>query len=127
MGIEKGDYVRVSYMYGNTKIAKIEKILDKDPCYKNMQMYRIDRSVQHDSASYISSKIYKEDIIKHSKNLIDVIKVGDVITTNNLCGEIAKIKEDKIWLACSDCCYVENIKSIITKEQIKEMEYKINE
>ena len=35
----------------------------------------------------------KEEILKTSPNLIDLIEVGDVITTNNLCGEVTKIDE----------------------------------
>ena len=62
---------------------------------------------------------------KHSKNIIDLIEVGDVITTNNLCGEITKIEKDKIYLACSDCCYDTDIKSIVTKEQFKSVEYRL--
>lgn len=40
--IKVGDYVRIKYMYRQTKIARIKKILEKDPCYHDMQMYQID-------------------------------------------------------------------------------------
>ena len=75
MKIKVGDYVRVSYMYNNEKIARVEKILDKDPCYKNMQRYRIDKCIQHSSGHYPSYNIYQEDIIKSSPNLVDLLKV----------------------------------------------------
>lgn len=58
-----------------------------------------------------------------------LIEVGDIIKTNNLCGEITKIDFDnnKIWIACCDfeTCRFEDIKSIVTKEQFERMEYLI--
>ena len=67
--------------------------------------------------------------IKSSPNIIDLIEVGDIITTNNLCGEITKIDGDKIYTTCYDgeYCSAEDIKSIVTKEQFESMEYKVGE
>ena len=70
-------------------------------------------------------------IIKASHNIIDLIEVGDVITTNNLCGEVTKIdiENNKIWIACCDyeTCRIEDVKSIVTKEQMESMSYKVGE
>ena len=77
--------------------------------------------------------LYKDDLeeldIKASRNIIDLIEVGDVITTNNLCGEVTKIdiENNKIWIACCDyeTCRIEDVKSIVTKEQFESMSYEV--
>lgn len=65
--------------------------------------------------------------VKASHNIIDLIEVGDIITTNNLCGEITKIdiENNQIWIACCDyeTCRSEDIKSIVTKELFEDMSY----
>lgn len=73
--IEKGEYVRIKHMYNEQKIARIEKVLDKDACYSNMQMYQIDTLHQHSNGHYPSFEIYEEDILKHSRNIIDLVEV----------------------------------------------------
>ena len=74
---------------------------------------------------------YIEDIVKASYNIIYILEVGDVITTNNLCGEITKIdiENNKIWISCCDyeTCSAEDIKTIVTKEQMEQMAYKVGE
>ena len=69
--------------------------------------------------------------VRFSHNIIDLIEVGDVITTNNLCGEVTKIdiENNKIWIACCDyeTCRIEDVKSIITREQFESMSYKVGE
>ena len=70
-------------------------------------------------------------IKKASRNIVDLIEVGDIITTNNLCGEVTKIdiENNKIWIACCDyeTCRIEDVKSIVTKEQMESMSYKVGE
>ena len=68
-------------------------------------------------------------IKKASHNIIDLIEVGDIITTNNLCGEVTKIdiENNKIWIACCDyeTCRIEDVKSIVTKEQFENISYEV--
>ena len=68
-------------------------------------------------------------ITKASHNIVDLIEVGDVITTNNLCGEVTKIdsENNKIWIACCDyeTCRIEDVKSIVTKEQFESIKYEV--
>ena len=70
-------------------------------------------------------------IKKASYNIVDLLEVGDIITTNNLCGEVTKIdiENNKIWIACCDyeTCRIEDVKSIVTKEQMESMSYKVGE
>ena len=67
--------------------------------------------------------------VRFSHNIIDLIEVGDVITTNNLCGEVTHIEEDKIYTTCYDgeYCYDYQIQSILTREQFESMSYKVGE
>ena len=67
------------------------------------------------------------DFIKASRNIIDLIEVGDIITTNNLCGEVTHIEGDKIYTTCYDgeYCYDYQIQSILTKQQFESMKYEV--
>ena len=69
----------------------------------------------------------EKEILKASHNIIDLIEVGDVITTNNLCGQVTCIDGEKIYTTCYDgeCCYDYHIQSIVTKEQFSSMEYRL--
>lgn len=72
-----------------------------------------------------------EDIVKFSYNIIDLLEVGDVVVTNNLCGQITKIdkEHDRIWTTCYDgeYCSSEDIKEVLTREQFKASSYRIGD
>ena len=75
----------------------------------------------------VSDFLDKNQVIKASRNIIDLIEVGDIITTNNLCGEVTHIEGDKIYTTCYDgeYCYDYQIQSILTKEQFESMKYEV--
>jgi hypothetical protein len=76
---------------------------------------------------FLGDEFYNR-VVKHSKDIKDLLQIGDIIITNNLCGEITKIDGDTIYLAnYMGTCNVEDIKSIVTKEQIKQIEFRIKE
>lgn len=111
MKLEVGMYVR--FNRGGIKIAKlIENINDS-------QFWKLD----------IHQDILEGDILKASYNIIDLIEVGDVITTNNMCGEITSIdkENDEIHLACFDYDTISSVHilSIVTKEQFERVSYKL--
>lgn len=109
-----GDYVRTKY----GEIARIDEYLGKDKVYKNMEHYETDRMV----TKFNNFILYKEDIIKSNKNIIDLIKDGDYVN-----GECV-INVDSIEVYTRDGMYLnEDIKSIVTKEQFEQMEYKIGD
>lgn len=119
------DYIRTKRRgFQYPQIARIRS-MSRDSGYENQYYIELDHNLLPD----YNFHVYEEDIDKSSPNMIDLIKVGDIITTNNLCGEITKIDKNKIYTTCYDgeYCSVEDIKSIITKECFKSMEYKINE
>ena len=71
------------------------------------------------------------DFTKVSFNFIDILEVGDIIATNNLCGQITKIdkEHDRIWTTCYDeeYCSSEDIKEVLTREQFKASSYRIGD
>lgn len=73
----------------------------------------------------LEDKFYNR-VVKHSKNIIDLIEVGDYVNGHL----VLKVEEDG-FLLVDDKGYTHlapiNIKSIVTKEQFASMEYKIKE
>ena len=69
---------------------------------------------------------WKSMIVKHSKNLIDLIEVGDYVNYErilDITGEYIRTTEsihNKYWLS-------KNIRSIVTKEQFANIEYRIED
>lgn len=114
--ISIGEYVRTEY-------GIIDKVKDIRNTYGERKL------VAYENANTYTSEIGLKNIAKqHGKNLKDILQIGDIIRTNNLCGEITKIDGDIIYLAnYMGICNIRDIKSIITKEQIKQIEYRIKE
>lgn len=118
--IEIGDYVRTRY-----GIAKI--INDVGNNY-----FEVDKNGIYCSARSFSSYIHKDYIMKHSKNIIDLVDIGDFVNgveineiTNDSIGKrmIASIStygDDDISFGNKD------IDTIVTKEQFKNIEYRVN-
>ena len=119
MSFNIGDYVR--YKYENCiYIGKIKFISEVMGFEETLQL-DIDTCME---------EILKEDIIKSSPNIIDLIEVGDYV--NGF--KVDEIDEKGIYnynsydgwriniASCND-----DIKSIVTKEQFESMEYKIGE
>ena len=91
-----------------------------------------------DTTTYIinDEKVYKNEIIKSSPNIIDLIEVGDVIKYNQVQNHYAKkktlykaIKDERDLLFLKYQVQNDKLKilSILTKEQIEQMEYKVGE
>ena len=118
--IEVGDYVRSKTGY----IGKVENINDFRPPEAKIC---VDFNV--------SDLIFlgETDIVKHSKNIIDLIEVGDYVNGYKILG--IRTRNNNIEILTStenayNCWFVfeeQDIKSIVTKEQFKNMEYKIKE
>lgn len=107
--IEVGEYVR-------TKLGEIAKIVDTNmydnTIYKDMQ----------------GARYYLEDIVNHSKNIIDLIQVGDYVNGRLVLDNVANM-----YLLVSSSDFNNNkifdymIKSIVTKENFKNNSYKVVE
>lgn len=93
--IEAGEYVR-------TKNGKIDKVINNN-CYMP-QYIECEKSL-----------LYKEDIVNHSKDLVDLIEVGDIVNGEkilDITGDYIHTNEtdhNRFYLA-------KHIKTILTKE-----------
>ena len=126
-----GDYVR-------TKDGLIAKYIGIDEEYK---WHLFDNKIQW-SYEYYTKEIdfedwkefIEEDVVKTSPNIIDLIEVGDYV--NGF--EVLRVdKECNLYPKTLKCQYPNNtdyfdvfnedIKSIVTREQFSQMEYKVGE
>lgn len=124
MKLEKNMYVRTK-----EGIRKIEDIYE--------DVYELNKCLHYNYPE--GHDLYEEDIkevvIKAGFELDEVIEVGDIIEVNNFEGkyevrqfgfELSIVKDDKIYNLNSLFCTL-NIKSIVTKEQFEQMQYKVGE
>ena len=118
-------------MYIRTKdgiIAKVDYI-DDDTIFFNKDLYR----TYGDSIDFLE-KDNLERIVKASYSIIDILEVGDYVSTvTGECAVIAGVYNDinnKKYLRLCNCIgdYYENdIKSVITHEQIEQIAYKVGD
>ena len=101
-----GDYVR-------TKNGDIFKYIKTDEDGK------LRRTLSSDSEN-ITTEFELSDVIKSSSNIIDLIEVGDILTIKDIFGNLSKVEVDENFKLLTG-----RIISIVTKEQFKQMEYKI--
>lgn len=69
--------------------------------------------------------IKKEDIIKSSPNIIDLIEVGDYVNEKEVL-ELKNFGSFNGIRVFGDIYYNEDIKSIVTKEQFEDIKYEVN-
>ena len=111
-----GDYVR-------TKDGYIRKIVDI--CEEDGIPIELDKPILEDDTKWrncyqIVECIQKEDVIKSSPNIIDLIEEGDILTIKDMLGNITKVEVDEHFKLLSG-----KIVSIVTKEQFERCEYKL--
>lgn len=100
-----GDYVRTNY----GSIVKIEAI---------------DEEVTLSDKGYID----KENITKSSPNIIDLIEVGDYVNGGQIEDIIFENSNATLLLTNgTGLIPIEDIKTIVTREQFESMEYRIGE
>ena len=114
--IEVGEYVR-SNLGTMGKVTKIDSITNTKFLYEDKTLITIDKNVY-----------------KHSKNIIDLIEVGDYVNGYKVIGvtldpapsgKCVDIDCDKP--SYESYLFEEQIDSIVTKEQFASMEYKVGE
>ena len=115
-----GDYVRYRCAYDNTiKVKKINAIVPPDNLIKE-NYYKFD-----DYEGTI-----EKCIIKTSPQIIDLIEIGDIVNYEQLNGGVVlNKKEDSIdtWSILPNSLKNKDIKSVITKEQLKNNMYIVGE
>ena len=119
--IEVGEYVR-------TKKGTIRKAIKVF-----ISIIVADKSYIEDYC--ITEAISKRDIVKHSKNLIDLIKVGDILSLKYGC--IVRVEDiQNNYFLLKDYAeefyerkeiVTDEIKSIVTSEQFKSIEYRLED
>lgn len=116
--IEVGEYVRTV----KKGIKRIDKIFEK--CQVNRYGYEIGSDWEGKEYSIIKTT----DIIKHSKNIIDLIEKGDyvngkyVYSIGTVIGNLPIINHTDGTFTPSNL-----IESIVTKEQFEQIKYKVKE
>ncbi len=113
MDIEVGDYVRSR----NGSIGKVTKIEDDKYLYENKELI-----------TFIGN------VVKHSKNIIDLIEVGDFVNGNRVvdkylyAGEKPVLEteriENNVYCLCEGLCEGD-IREILTKEQYSQNCYTV--
>ena len=88
------------------------------------------RTKHHGILKYGDRFLFDDDILKASHNIIDLIEVGDYVNGYKV-RKISVYEDDEKFLEFVDDCYTEllnrEIKSIVTKEQFSQMQYKVGE
>ena len=117
-GIEIGEYVRTNdgkFGLFNRYSSRKEDSIFKSPfnCFIKMQKRKTDL------------QCCREYIKSHSKNIIDLIEVGDYVNGE----KVYKITEALIYLRGKAPCHksISDIKSIVTKEQFKQVQYEVRD
>ena len=109
--IEVGEYVRTNY-------GRICKVINND--------YFMPRYLECENEILID----RTDIVKHSKNIIDLIEVGDYIN-GMLIEDIEELDNKKIFYSNGEMSAWTNrdkgIETILTKEQYERNCYKVEE
>lgn len=110
MEIKENEFIR-------TKTGKIDKVINNN--YYMSQYIECEKRI-----------VEKENIVKHSKNIIDLIEVGDFVNGMKV-NDISKIQrfnkpiQKCLWANINDGYDIinEEIKTILTKEQMEANQY----
>ena len=125
MKLELKENMYVRNCYG--RIAKIEYIED-NTAYCDNWLYQ--SYEDHITFINLDDEDDIDEILKTSYNIIDILEVGDYVNGNPVC--IIKEDEHNIKWIYTDSNYKygyleEDIKSILTHEQMEQMAYKVGE
>ena len=113
MEIECGEYVRLEY-------GRIDKVKNND--------YYMQQYIECEEGLYP-----RENIVKHSKNIIDLVEPGDYVNGHKIVSEIWGEDDNDLYFEIEGgfgkASYVgeKSIKTIVTKEQMSSIEYKVEE
>lgn len=120
MDIEVGEYVRLARNQG------INKIIDKDYVFDDgfLILDVVIMDEYGEECFQISLEDVNEEIIKHSKNIIDLIEVGDYVNGKYV-SEIKEYKDGKALLTLIGIIMEDDIKTIVTHEQYQQNCYTI--
>ena len=109
-------------------ISKIKRLAGQQ---NNINFYEVDENGIHHPENLLMHFVLENEIIKHSKKLIDLIEVGDYVNGSKVI-DIAQAPKKAIYIEQENggalLPIVNNrIESILTKEQFEAMKYKVKE
>lgn len=109
--VEVGEYVRLARNQG------INKIIDEDDD-GFLVLDEIIADEYGEECFEISLQDVDKEIVKHSKNIIDLIQVGDIVN-NGYIYEIGNTEDGHKWVHNLNglLLFEDDIKTILTKEQ----------
>ena len=112
--IEVGEYIRTK----SGLIGKVNKIELKGSGTRFTGEFITDTIIQFDDGKVYERRVKDENIVNHSKDLIDLIEVGDIVN-NGYVYEIGNTEDGHKWVHnLNGLLLLENeIKTILTKEQ----------
>ena len=119
--IEVGEYVRLK----NGKIIKFKKFsTSRYSRYRGEDLQNVKTIIDFKRSHY-----KYDNIVKHSKNIIDLIEVGDYVNGKEVS---INTKEYLVFknvgsVVYSDTVLPEDIETIVTKEQMKSIEYRLED
>lgn len=124
--IEVGEYVRTD----TGCIGKVDTIYyaGKGNRFYGEELFKNYYSIYYGKGEY--GRFAEERIVKHSKNIIDLIEVGDYVNGVKVINILDKNEKDfPTCIKCINqhCFYEEEIQDIVTKEQYKQIEYIVEE
>lgn len=120
MNIEVGEYIR-------TKQGDISKVryVDEENIFLEDSVWSKNDLYEKTDVLYFDD----EEIAKHSKNIIDLIEVNDIVTywvdTQSYNGWVQNFVDKELLKDMKEKFINEDIKSIVTHEQIENMEYRV--
>lgn len=112
MNIEIREYVRTE----NGLIGKVNKIEPRGSGCRFAGEFLKDEIIQFNDGKNYERRVKRKQVVKHSKNLIDLIEVGDYINGKYV-KEINQYKDGKSIIALIGIIDAQDIKTILTKEQ----------
>ena len=118
MKLEVGQFVRTK----DGIIAKVDYI-DNDTIFFDKELYR----TYGDSIDFLE-KDNLERIVKASYNIIDILKKGDYVNGHRV--EEINFENEEIFTDSEYYCGIvefNNVKSVITHEQMEHMAYKVGD
>lgn len=122
MNIEVGEYVRTK----DGRIGKLDEIyhVGRGTRYYGEDLYKNYYSIKYNSDDDFG-RYSDEEIVKHSKNIIDLIEEGDFVNGYR----VEDIGRTFVNVATGSNYFQDpiifDIKSIVTKEQFYNMEYRV--
>lgn len=121
--IEVGEYVKTK----EGRIAQIKSINYEAGIYRFDRIIYINDFRMKEDVLY-NNEMFKKVIVNHSKQLIDLIKVGDIVEIRTGLHSSFKYfveNEDNLLLLEEKVKQFWNIKTILTKEQFEANCYKV--